>query len=235
MNDDAVVRAGGACTLLAVSAGLAGAVVGALHGLGGQEVPLRVGADFASFVQRQPHYLVREWLFLLYAVLAVGEGIGLYYLTRAARSIASWALVAFAAGILVGIAQDAIMVAFVRQFPAEYATADAQTRIALESLGRTVSAVIGVQQAVANVLLGVGVALYSVAVLRTGVASKWFGLSGVLAASASVVFGVVTAVPYHGPLQVAAEHAFGLVVLWDLWAGIVLLGGGSRRKSGPAS
>ncbi len=177
-------------------------------------------------MQRQPHYLVREWLFLAYAVFAVGQGVGLYYLTRPARRVALWALVAFSSGILVGIVQDAAVVAFVRQFPTEYGAADAATRPALESLGRTVSATIGVQQAVSNVLLGVGVALYSVAVLRAGVASTWFGLSGFVAAAAGVLFGVVTAAaPHLGEFQEVAEHAFGLVVLWDLWAAVVLLRG----------
>ncbi len=206
-----------------MAAGLAGAVFGAVHGLGGQDIPLRTGADFASFVQRQPHYLIREWLFLVYAVFVVGEGVGLYYLTRPARGNALWALVAFSSGILIGIAQDATMVAFVRQFPTEYEAAEATTRPALESLGRTVSAIISVQQAVSNVLLGVGVALFSVAVLRTGVASMWFGLSGMVAATASVLFGVVTAAAHHGHLQVFAEYAFGVAVLWDLWAAMVLI------------
>src|SRR3990172_454436 len=152
MNNATIVRVGGACALLGVSAGLAGALVGAVHSLGGQEIPLRDPADFLSLVQRGPSYLVREWLFLAYAVFAVGEGVGLYYLTRPARSIALWALVAFSAGILIGIVQDAAVVAFVRQFPSDYAAADAMTRRALEPLARTVVAIIDVQQAVANVL-----------------------------------------------------------------------------------
>jgi hypothetical protein len=216
-----------------VSAGLAGAAVGAAHGLGGQDIPLTAGADFASLLQRQPQYLVREWLFLAYAVFGIGEGIGLYYLTRPAGSIALWALVAFSSGILVGIVQDAAVVAFVRQFPTEYAAADATTRPAQESLARTVGAIIGVQQAVANMLLGAGVALYCGAILRTGVASKWFGLLGALAATASAFFGVVTAAaPHLDEFRLVAEHAFGLVVVWDLWAAVVLLTRGTRREAG---
>jgi hypothetical protein len=229
-NGDAVVRVGGGCALLGVAAGLAGAVVGAVHGLGGQEIPLGTTADFASLVQRQPQYLAREWLFLAYAVFAVGEGVGLYYLTRPAGGAAVWALAAFSSGILVGIVQDATAVAFVRQFPAEYGAADPAARPALESLGRTVTAVVGVQQAVSNVLLGVGVALYSGAILRTSAAPRWFGLAGFLAAAAGIFFGVVTAAaPHLADFQVVAEPAFGLVVLWDLWAAVVMLGRGVRR------
>ena len=225
MNDAVVVKVGGACTLLGASAGLAGAVVGAVHGLGGQEIPLVTSADVLSFVDRQSAYLAREWLFLAYAVFAVGEGVGLYYLTRPARSIALWALVSFSAGILIGIVQDAAAVAFVRQFPTDYGAADAATRLALQPLGRTVMAIISVQQAVANVLLGVGGGLYSVAILRTGVASKGFGFLGVVAAGASVFFGVVTAAaPRFDEFQLLAERAFGFVVLWDLLAAMVMLG-----------
>ena len=71
-----------------MAAALAGAVVGAVHGLGGQEIPLGNSTDFLSLVEKQSGYLAREWLFLTYAVFAAGEGIGLYYLTRPAGSIA---------------------------------------------------------------------------------------------------------------------------------------------------
>jgi len=226
MNNEAIVKVGGACTLVGVSAGLAGAAVGAVYGLGSQEIPLGNSTEILAFIQKGPAYLVREWLFLAYAVFVVGEGVGLYYLTRQARNIALWAFVAFSTGIFIGIVQDAASVAFVRQFPADYAAADAATRLALEPLARTVSATIGVQQAVANVLLGVGGVLYSVAILRTGVASKSFGMLGVVAAIASIFFGVVTAAaPHFSRFESPAEHSFGFVVLWDILAAIVMLGG----------
>ena len=137
-------------------------------------------------VENQSASYVREWLFLGYAAFVLGEGLGLYYLTRPVGSMALWALVVFSAGILVGIVQDAALVAFVGQFPTDYAGADTTTRSALEPVARTFGAIIGVQQAVANILLGFGVALYALAVLRTGVASRWFGLFGLASAAASV-------------------------------------------------
>jgi hypothetical protein len=224
MNNIGVIRVGGVCTLLGVAAGLAGAVVGAIHGLGGQDIPLRASADFISLTEGRAAYLVREWLFLAYAVFVVGEGIGLYYLARAAKGLALWGLVAFSVGIVVGIVQDAAVVSFVHQFPIDYAAADLSARPTLEALGRTVWTTIRVQQAVANVLLGLGVVLYSLAVLRARVVSRGFGMVGVIAGIASVFFGVVTAVPDLPELQEAAERIFGLVVLWDLWAGIVMFG-----------
>jgi hypothetical protein len=158
MNDAAIVRAGGACALLGVLAGFAGAAVGAVHGLGGQEIPLATGPDFLLLVQKQSGYLVRESLFLAYAVFVVGEGVGLYYLTRPARSVALWGLVAWSAGILTGIVQD---------------------RFARVGLG---------------------------------------------AAVAGGFYGIVTAAaPHFSGVQALAERAFGLVVLWDLWAAIVML------------
>ena len=224
MNDVGIIRTGGVCALLGVAAGLAGAVVGAAHGLGGQEIPLVTSADFTTLVEKQTPYLIREWLFLVYAIFAVGEGIGLYYLTRPAKSIALWALVAFSAGILIGIAQDAVMVAFVRQLPTDYAAANAAAHLTLEPLARMIGALVAVQQSVSNVLLGVGGARYSTAILRDRLASRWFGAFGMVAASASVFMGFVTAAaPHLRGLQSFAEHAFGLVVLWDLWAGVVLL------------
>jgi hypothetical protein len=133
-------------------------------------------------------------------------------------------MIVFSAGIFVGIVQDAAVVAFVRQFPIDYAGADTTTRLALEPLARTVGAIIGVQQTVANTLLGFGGALYSLAVLRTGVASRWFGGFGLVAAAAGVAFAVVTATaPHFCEFEPIAEQLFGFVVFWDLWAAIVML------------
>ena len=223
MNRAAIVNVGGVCALLGVCAGLAGAVVGAVYGLGGQEIPLRQGADFLSLVEKQSAFYVREWLFLGYAVCVLGEGVGLYYLTRPVGSMALWALALFSAGILIGIVQDAEVVAFVGQFPTDYVEADTTTRSALEPMARTFGAIIGVQQAVANMLLGCGVALYALAVLRTGVVSRWFGVLGLVSAAASVLFGVVTATTQVNDFDRLAEQLFGFVVLWDLLAASVML------------
>lgn len=233
MNNARIINIGGACALLGVSAGLAGAVVGAIYGLGGQEIPLASSTDFQSLVEKQSALYVREWLFLIYAIFVVGEGLGLYYLTRRAGSMALWALVVFSTGIFIGIVQDAAVVAFVRQFPTDYAGADTATRLALEPLARTVGAIIGVQQAVANTLLGAGGALYSVAVLRTGVASRWFGAFGLVAAASGLVYAVVTAAePHLREFAPIAEQLFGFVVFWDLWAGIVMLHAGDGHVVG---
>lgn len=225
MSDTAVVKAGGACALAGVLCGLAGSVVGAIHGLGGQEIDVHGSDELLRLVQEQAHYLVREWLFLAYVVFAVGEGVGLYFLTRGAGSLALWAFVAYFAGALTGIVQDATIVAFVHQFPTDYAAADAATRVTLEPLARMVVAMVGVQQSVANVLLGIGVALYSIAIFRTRVATKWFALLGLLSAAACVFYALVTAsAPHLAGLQPLAEHLFGFAVFWDLWAGIIMLG-----------
>ena len=62
------------------------------------------------------------------------------------------------------------------------------------------------------------------AVLRTGVASRWFGLFGLASAAASVLFGIVTATaPHFSDFEPLAEQLFGFVVLWDLWAAFVML------------
>jgi len=226
MSDDdiSVVKVGGVCALLGACAGIIGSVVGAVYGLGGQQIPVGDGAELLRLAQLQPHYVTREWLFLAYAVFATGEGVGLYYLTRRSSNIALWALVAWFTGIVVGIVQDAIVVAFVHRFPADYAAANAATRVILEPLARNVLAIVDVQQSVANVLLSIGVALYSVSILRTRTAIIGFGLFGIPAAAAGVFYAlVIVSGPQLAGLQPLAEQIFGLVVLWDIWAGIVML------------
>ncbi len=219
-----VLRVAGVCALLGVLAAFCGSAVGVVHGLGGQEIPLANRADLLALAHAHTSYLIREWLFLLYAIFAVAEGVGLYYLTRPAGSLAVWALVAWTAGLFIGIVQDAALVAFVKQFPTDYAAADAATRLALEPLARTVGAIIAVQQSVANALLGIAAALYSVAVLRTRVGSRVYGVFGIVAAAASLLYAlVIGSANRFDNLQLFAEQAFGIVVLWDFWTGIVML------------
>ena len=233
MSDAAIVKTGGACALAGVLCGLAGSVVGAIHGLGGQEIAVHSSEALMRLTQEQAPYLVREWLFLGYVVFAVGEGVGLYFLTRGAGGPALWAFVSYLVGAITGIVQDATIVAFVHQFPTDYAAADAATRVTLEPLARMVVAVVDVQQSVANVLLGLGVGLYSIAILRTRVATKWFALLGLFAAAASMFYALVTAsAPRLDGLQPPAEHLFGFAVFWDLWAGIIMLGFRPRSLQG---
>ena len=235
MRDDdvGVVKVGGVCALLGAGAGIIGSVVGVAYGLGGQQIPVSDGVELLRLTQLQAHYATREWLFLAYAVFATGEGVGLYYLTRRSRNLALWALVAWLTGAVVGIVQDAIVVAFVHRFPADYAAADTATRVILEPLARNVLAIVDVQQSVANFMLGIGVALYSVASLRLRAAPIGFGLFGIPAAAAGVLDALVIASRRQlAGLQPLAEQLFGLVVLWDIWAGIVML---RARRSVPES
>lgn len=235
VNTASMVKTGGACALVGVACGLLGSAIGAVHALGGQEIAVSDSQELFRLVREQTPYVFREWLFLAYAIFVVGEGVGLYFLTRGAGSLALWALAVWFPGIIIGIVQDATLVAFVHQFPTDYAAADAATRATLEPLARMVVAMVGVQQSVANVLLGLGVALYSVAVLRTRVATRWFALLGLVAAAASVFYALVTvAAPRLDDLQPLAEQVFGFAVLWDLWAGLIMLRFRADRQRGDA-
>jgi hypothetical protein len=230
-EDVGVVKVGGVCALLGACAGIIGSVVGAVCGLGGQQIPVSDGVELLRLTQLQAPYVTREWLFLAYAVFATGEGVGLYYLTRRSSNLALWALVAWLTGAVVGIVQDAMVVAFVHRFPADYAAADAATRVILEPLARNLLAVVDVQQSVANLLLGIGVALYSVASLRLRAAPIGFAFLGIPAAAAGLFYALVIASGRQlAGLQPVAEQLFGLVVVWDLWAGIVML----RARRGDA-
>lgn len=218
------IRIAGGCTLLGVAAGIAGSVVSGIGGLGGQEIPLLSASDAMTLAQRRTAYVAREWLFLFYAVLAVGQGVGLYLLTRGTGQLALWAGAAFFAGIGVGIVQDAAVVGFIAQFPIEYVAADGAVRAGLESQGRIALAMILAAQTIANLLLGVGVALFAAALLRRRNVSAAFGVAGCVAAAAAIFYGVVVATPPLAEYRAAAEQVFGLVVLWDLWAGVVMIG-----------
>jgi hypothetical protein len=223
-----VIRAAGVSALLGASAAIIGSIVGATHGLGGQEIPAADGSQLARLVQLQRHYAAREWMFLAYAVLAIPEGVGLYVLTRRARRSALWALAMWIAGSLVGVVQDAAVVRFVVRWPLDYAAADAATRPVLERLARETLDAVSLQQSVANLLLSVSVVLYCRAIQRTAAAPAAFAGWGYVSAAAGIFYAAVAVAGPNGAAWHAwAERAFGLVVMWDMWAAFVLLGAAS--------
>lgn len=73
MNTTAMVKTGGVCALVGVACGLLGSAVGAVHGLGGQEIAVSDSQELFRLVREQAAYIFREWLFLAYAIFVVGE------------------------------------------------------------------------------------------------------------------------------------------------------------------
>src|SRR5262249_17734224 len=140
------------------------------------------GKQLLFLYERQAGYLTRETLFLLYPIFGLAEGFGLYLLLRRAGAFVGGALAAWLSGLVIGIATDVLTITVVAQLAPEYASAGEAGRPALEALARVLDSYIGLMQIVCEALVCVGLSLFALAVLRTGVAPRWLGWVGLAAA-----------------------------------------------------
>ncbi len=225
MNHLSIFKVAGILALLTAAAEIAGAAIGAANGLGGQNLPLGSEAELLALARNREAYLWREWLYLLVAIFALGEGLGLYYLVRRTGGIAVWALGAWSVGLIIGIVEDAMVVALVDQFSIDYAAADESSRGALAVSAKTYDAIIRLQQFVANALgSGVGLGLFAIAGLRTARLPRWLAVVGLVAAvGVGWVFGIVNVFDRSAETVAMYENAFALLVVWDIGIGVTLL------------
>ena len=225
-NEQGIFRVSGASALLGAAAAIAGAAVGAIHQLGGQNLPLGGNKELLFLAANRQPYVLRESLYLLVAIFAVGEGVGLYVLLRRAGSVVGWAIVAWMLGLCIGIVEDGIVLGVVSRLGADYAQAAPPAQAGILAVSPTIDMIIRVQQFTANALSsGVGLLLFALGGLKTKLLPGWLTAIG-LAASILVGWGYglvsLTGAGGQGALM-ATESAFGLLVVWDVAVGIILL------------
>ena len=220
------LRCGGACAIATACCAIAGATVGILNGLGGQDLSADSLEHLAYLDSHQSAYLMREWLFLLLAVFAIGEGIGLlFFLKKSPWTI--WAFVAWTVGLSVGIVEDCAVIAIVNRAPALHLAAQDTTLLAtsieLES--------IKVQQFVSLLISSTfACTLFSIEGYRQRVFSLWLCVVGVLSGLAIAAYGLCNIFASLEIFQPLFENGFSLMVVWDAWVGVTLL---SHRTQSP--
>ena len=165
-------------------------------------------------------YLTQQSFMLLTFLLVVPAALGLHWALRQAGSVTVIATVAVMAGALIGVGSALLNLSLKARLTPAYAEADAATRLTLEVVYQTFIGV-GPSHAVAWFLLaGIGVGLFSFAILRTALLPKWIAWLGLFVALAGWLH-LLTAV--SDALWVLHEIKFDSFNLWTLAVGVALL------------
>ena len=223
MEKVSLVKVSGVSAILAVLLGAAGLVL--IMVASPDLIDAKEASEFLPIVEDNREFIATAlWLFVLAPVLLMVAALGFYQALRQGGSLMQVAVVTIIAGSLFGISRSLIDIATVYELSPAYAKAEvgSSTRATLEVVTETLGTLGILADLVANVLIvGIGVLLFSLAVLRTSVAPKWVGYLGLVAA---VLGGWL---PLLGPaLSVFEAIGFiGLVVtfVWLVSMGVTLL------------
>ena len=165
-----------------------------------------------------PVYLTQQSFMMLTFLLVVPAALGFYRVLRPAGSVAVFATVAVMVGALIGIDGTLRVMRVWMELSPAYADADATARPTLEVMYRTLTG--GVSHQVGWALIsGIGVGLFSVAILRTALLPKWIAWLGLFAALAGWLH-LLTAV---WDTRLLHEIKFDSFNLWVLVIGVALL------------
>ncbi len=216
MRNGSLVKVGGASAILVgVSLGMM-----RVSGIFGIEEFDTTEQSLLYIADHLTVYLTQQSFMLLTFLLVVPAALGLYWALRQAGSVAVIATVAVMAGALIGVGSALLNLSLWDRLTPAYAEADAATRLTLEVVYQTLIGV-GPSHAVAWFLLaGIGVGLFSFAILRTALLPKWIAWLGLFVALAGWLH-LLTAV--SDALWVLHEIKFDSFNLWPLAVGVALL------------
>ena len=231
MGQISLMKVSGVCAILAGILGVAGIVV---ITVGIPDLKSATGAlTYLPILERNKETIaVGLWLFVLAPLLAIFAGLGFYQALREGGELMIVAVAMFVIGLLFIITRGFIELATVYGLSTGYAAADAgsATRATLEIVAETFRTLGTLVDLVGEALsAGIGVLLFSLAILRTSVAPKWIGYLGLVVA---LVLGWL---PLLGP-ALPVFKGIGLIgffafIVWIVSMGVVLL----RQKSESAS
>ena len=208
------VKVGGAFAILA------GVSLAAMRitGLFGIEKFDTIGQRLLHIADHQAVYLTQQSFMMLTFLLVVPAALGLYWALRQAGSVPMVATLAIMAGALLGVDGALRVMRFQEVLAPAYVEADAATRLTLEVMYETVTA--GASHQVEWALLsGIGVGLFSVAIIRTALLPKWIAWLGLFVALA----GWLHLLTVVWDTWVLHEIKFDSFNLWILALGVTLL------------
>lgn len=229
MNMDPLhFKIGGVFALATAGCALVGAGVGAAFGLGGQNLPVGTYEQLQFLAENRTPFLIREWLYLWLAVFGMGEGLGLYYLLRESP-LAIWTLIAWIVGLAIGVVEDAAVIAIVNQVAAASFDSSAGLNDAFVFTAGLAFETIKTQQFVSILLCStLGYCLFSIIGYRAGKLPLWLCIVGILGGVTTGLFGFCNVVPSFEQTAAILENGFGLLVVWDIGIGILLLSAAKR-------
>ena len=184
MGNMSLVRVGGVCAILVTVS-----IIVAIIFRGATDLPgLKDLTDDAerwllSVDANRTAFLSYMWFLLLGSVLLIPAALGFYQALRVAGALLWIAVAAMFTGALLYIASNMTLIGMAYELVPGYVEASETIRPALAAMASTLGATSRVALTLAGFpFLGIGLALFSLAVLRTSVVPRWVGWLGLAAA-----------------------------------------------------
>ena len=201
MGNISFVRVGGICAIL----GVVSAIVA------------RIFFGFGDIV-------TGHWFDVLALLLSMAAVLGFYQALRQAGPLLLIAVVAFLTGIIFVLAHEFIRLGIAYELAPGIAEASAATRPALEVMADTLRKTSWLAAGVGYVLIfGIGVLLFSFAILRTSVVPKWIGWLGLIAVAVNVALVTLLSGVFDSSIRPPWLLASVTYLGWVLAMGVVLL------------
>ncbi len=200
MGNISLVRVGGVCAVLMVVSGIVARI---FFGLG--------------------DLLTGHWFDVLSLLLAMAAALGFYQALHEAGAVLWIAVVAFFTGVIFLLFHEFIRLGIGYELAPGIADASTDTRPALEVMANTLRHISWLAAGVGYVLIfGIGVLLFSFAILQTSVVPKWIGWLGLIVVAAHVALWTVLSGVFESirpPWLLATGTSLG----WVFAMGVVLL------------
>ena len=200
MGNMSLVRVGGVCAVLVVVSG----------------TMARISFSSGDLV-------TGHWFDVLALLLLMAAALGFHQALRQAGPLLRIAVVAFVAGIIFSLFHEFIRLGIAIELAPAIADASTANRPALEVMANTLRQTSWLAAGVGQVLIfGVGVPLFSFAILQTSVMPKWIGWLGMIVVVAHVALWTVLSGVFESvrpPWLLALGTSGG----WWLAMGVVLL------------
>jgi len=165
-----------------------------------------------------------HWFDVLGLLLFMAAVLGFYQALRQAGPLLLIAVVAFLTGILFVFAHEFIRLGIAYELAPGIADASAATRPALEVMANTLRQTSWLAAGVGYVLIfGIGVLLFSFAILQTSVVPKWIGWLGLIAVAVNLALVTLLSGVFDSSIRPPWLLASGTYLGWLVAMGVVLL------------
>ena len=203
------MRVGGVCAILAVVSGIVA----------------RISFGNAWLASRGVETLIiGHWFDVLALLLMMAAVLGFYLALRQAGPLLWIAVVAFLTGIIFLLSHEFIRLGIAYELAPGIADASTAIRPALEVMANTLRQTSWLAAGVGYVLIfGIGVLLFSFAILRTSVVPKWIGWLGLIVVAVNVALVTLLSGVFDSSIRPPWLLASGTSLGWVLAMGVVLL------------
>ena len=174
----------------------------------------------AHLADNQSAMALFAWLWVLYIALLIPAVLGFHAALRATKLPLVIGTASATIGLVFGLMYWLLTLGVIYDVAPGYAAAGAASQPAIEVVGRGMLTATIAIDSLANVFFGIGVGLFSLAILETRAVPRWLGWFGLALAVAGVLDG-----PAHwfDPLILVEVVGAVLAVIWFVGMGISML------------